>query len=773
MLDNKNLQKPYIKVVWQDTPENFTQERISRVKSYFRKKYNTDRVNVITKVQGFQQGETQTINAENITDTEYQKKLSKEFLNEQKLKISWDKFLRLDKRVESELSSEDNFMNKKWSIKSIEFSNFLSFGEDNKIDFTKYNGITSVDSNPSNFGGKTTLTVDLLLFLFFNTTTKTTKAIEIFNRFRGVNEVVVQGEVEIDGRDFTIIRKVKRRKTKRGDWSVSTSLEFLEKKADGSLQNFTGEQRRETENFIKESIGTMNDFLLTVLTTASNIESIIESKPTERGNVLSRFVGLEVLKEKESVAKKMYSEWSKKLISNVYNVEELKQDIKNLKEKNLLLTEDNQKNNKTLKETKNILESKNNLRDKLISKKITDIDSEIQNVNPRLVEEKLNEEKNNLILLNNKLKIYGDKEMPLEVDLKILNSEIEKRNKINMSKVENKTTLKNVEKNLKNLIESEVCPMCKQNLKDVDHTEEINNLKTQSKKLLENIKLEEKKLKVLDTNIEDLNNKKIVFDEYEKEILKKERLVLEIAQKDLTINKIENKLNKWKENKEKLENNSKVEKEILTLNSSIDKHTNQKDNLVRDIEYNKNTIETNKNFIIEKTNKIEKINKENDVDKIFRAYLTVYGKNGIIKTIMKSIVPKLNNELMRLLSDVTEFCVEIRVNEKNEVEFWMVDNNTKVEKLVSAGSGFEKTLSALAIRTVLTKVSCLPRPNITVFDEVLGKVSNENLEQVSVFFNKVKEYFENIFLITHNPLVREWGDNIITVTKKDNVSTLK
>ena len=469
----------------------------------------------------------------------------------------------------------------------------------------------------------------------------------------------------------------------------------------------------------------------------------------------------------------MYSEWSKKLISNVYNVEELKQDIKNLKEKNLLLTEDNQKNNKTLKETKNILESKNDLRDKLISKKITDIDSEIQNVNPRLVEEKLNEEKNNLILLNNKLKIYGDKEMPLEVDLKILNSEIEKRNKINMSKVENKTTLKNVEKNLKNLIESEVCPMCKQNLKDVDHTEEINNLKTQSKKLLENIKLEEKKLKVLDTNIEDLNNKKIVFDEYEKEILKKERLVLEIAQKDLTINKIENKLNKWKENKEKLENNSKVEKEILTLNSSIDKHTNQKDNLVRDIEYNKNTIETNKNFIIEKTNKIEKINKENDVDKIFRAYLTVYGKNGIIKTIMKSIVPKLNNELMRLLSDVTEFCVEIRVNEKNEVEFWMVDNNTKVEKLVSAGSGFEKTLSALAIRTVLTKVSCLPRPNITVFDEVLGKVSNENLEQVSVFFNKVKEYFENIFLITHNPLVREWGDNIITVTKKDNVSTLK
>ena len=38
---------------------------------------------------------------------------------------------------------------------------------------------------------------------------------------------------------------------------------------------------------------------------------------------------------------------------------------------------------------------------------------------------------------------------------------------------------------------------------------------------------------------------------------------------------------------------------------------------------------------------------------------------------------------MRLLSDVTNFMVEIKVNDKNEVEFWMVDNNTNVEKLLT------------------------------------------------------------------------------------------
>ena len=99
-----------------------------------------------------------------------------------------------------------------------------------------------------------------------NATTKTTRAEEIFNKFRDKNEVFVQGDVDIDGDNYVILRKIIRKKTKKGDWSVKTSLDFFKKLKDGSLQNFTGEQRRETEKFIKEAIGNVDDFLLTILT---------------------------------------------------------------------------------------------------------------------------------------------------------------------------------------------------------------------------------------------------------------------------------------------------------------------------------------------------------------------------------------------------------------------------------------------------------------------------------------------------------------------------
>jgi DNA repair exonuclease SbcCD ATPase subunit len=58
-------------------------------------------------------------------------------------------------------------------------------------------------------------------------------------------------------------------------------------------------------------------------------------------------------------------------------------------------------------------------------------------------------------------------------------------------------------------------------------------------------------------------------------------------------------------------------------------------------------------------------------------------------------------------------------------------------------------------------------------DEVFGKISNDNLEMVYEFFIKIKEYFEKIFVITHNPLISNWADNIVKITKTDNISTVK
>ena len=125
----------------------------------------------------------------------------------------------------------------------------------------------------------------------------------------------------------------------------------------------------------------------------------------------------------------------------------------------------------------------------------------------------------------------------------------------------------------------------------------------------------------------------------------------------------------------------------------------------------------------------------------------------------------------RLLDEVCDFDVQLEVNDKNEVDFTIIKKD--VVKKLKTGSGLETTLASLALRSVLGRISTLPKPNIIVFDEVLGKVANVNLDQVKIFFDKIKKMYETIFLISHNLIVQDWADKIITIEKNNDVSSLQ
>jgi DNA repair exonuclease SbcCD ATPase subunit len=170
---------------------------------------------------------------------------------------------------------------------------------------------------------------------------------------------------------------------------------------------------------------------------------------------------------------------------------------------------------------------------------------------------------------------------------------------------------------------------------------------------------------------------------------------------------------------------------------------------------------------------IKKIKSEEELISVFKVYLMIFGKNGISKIILRNMMPLLNQELHRLLADSCNFTVELNINDKNELEFLMIDNETRIVKPLNSGSGYEKTIASLAIRSVLTKVSSLPKPNIVVMDEIFKGVADENLELIGEFFKKIKNYFEHIFVISHNPLIRNWSDNLIMVKKDDNVSSIE
>ena len=761
---------PYVQVVWEDSPENFTQEKIKSVRHYFQKKYETTNINIITKSKITEENSQHNVDISfNILDKNYQIELVEGYLKNRQLDVYLNEVLKIDSIVDNELTLNENEAEpfKKWFIKNIEFSNFLSYGENQKLDFEKCDGISVVESNPPNFGGKTVLTVDLLLFLFFNETTKTTKAEEIFNRFTDKNKVSVKGEILIDGEEYIILRSIERKKSKSGDWTVKTELDFFKRLSDGELQNFTGEQRRETEKFIKTSIGTKEDFLMTILTTSTNLEELIDSKPTARGQVLSRFMGLDFLKRKEEMGKTVYSNFSKSMLSNVYNSEKLKTDNEthevNIKDYKL----QNEELSKKLIDVLERIVTGQEFRDGLLKDKHTDIDNEISQLSPIKVKseiEKLDLSKSTVVNELSELKVvepsefyYEDKHDEVKEQYKTLNKEF----------IQLETKIDEVKKLQSSVSGGVKCEHCGIDLMNASITQaKINELAgfiTHKDQIYTTMQV------LTSTELIFVRLKK-EFDEYEKNKLIKEKYELSIESFDLKINGLNDKLKKYQEVQDKIIKNNTIEEKLIKAGMRLTELDGEKTKINRTIDSNTYNIETLTEKIETNKQTILKIAEEFEKEKIYKIYLEVFGKNGISKLVMKTMLPLINSELQRLLEDSSHFRLEIRINDKNEVDFVMIDNNSQIEKNMVSGSGYERTIASLAVRAVLSKICSLPKPNIIVFDEVFGKISNDNLDMVSEFFIKIKEYFEKIFLITHNPLVTNWSDNVVRIRKEENIS---
>ena len=768
-----------IKVIWEDTLDNHSDYKEKQVEKYFQNKYKTTKVKVIFKpiisknsdviVEGTADA------SELILDENYQKTLIEQYIKDNKINIQLPLLMKLDGTVNGELENYKEQTNryKTFKIREVEFSNFLSYGENNKLNFEDKHGITSVISEPANYGGKTTLTVDLLLFLFFGTTTKTDKNEEIFNRFTQSDVIEVKGKVDIEGDTYIIKRTVTRKKYK-DSYTCKGEVDFYQVLPRGGIKQLNGEQRKFTDELIKTYVGTYDDFLITILTTGDNLDDLIKTKPTERGRILTRFIGLEFFREKEKIAKKRYTEWKEK--SKLYHnnsqdiLAKIEVEKDKINENSLMIISQKQSEDNL----KNEILTLNQNRDNLFKSRFNDIDIELYKTSEIEIQTGINKLNDLIKQKEGEITLLGAKipKPEEEYNIDLYGIQQSRLRELNESEITLRLELSGLQKTIEMLRNSEICETCKRKLDDVDFKKDIEDnekIISEKDKKWEIIKVE---IGVVTEKINVMNSLKNKWDEYNKNTLLIDKVTLELNTYRDSLSRGLDRLNNYHKVKDMVEKNKLIDTDIETIKYkllNLEEHKNLISLQIRGIEKD---IELSNNRIVEYQSLLVELKNEEIIDGVFKTYLDVYGKNGISKMVLSTMIPLINSHLKILLSDTSEFVLEIKMNEKSEVEFWMIDQITGVQKPLNAGSGYEKTVSSLALRCVLSKICSLPKPNIIVFDEVTGKVSNDNLEKIGLFFDKLKQFFEHIWIISHNPLIQDWADHSVIVRKENNISSV-
>jgi DNA repair exonuclease SbcCD ATPase subunit len=153
-------------------------------------------------------------------------------------------------------------------------------------------------------------------------------------------------------------------------------------------------------------------------------------------------------------------------------------------------------------------------------------------------------------------------------------------------------------------------------------------------------------------------------------------------------------------------------------------------------------------------------------------YNELVGKNGIIKIVLKRALPILNNEIARLLNGLCDFNVKLSIDENNKICLDLIRDGVKMD-LGIAASGWEGTVSSIALRSALSSVATLPKSNMLVLDEVLSGVSSENAENVFKLFRRMLPNYDSIIHICHDTTLVDMHDQTVVVTKEDNISKVE
>lgn len=779
---NNNLISPYskVKVYWDDKPENYSKTNKTKVTNYFANKYgvNKSNINVVYRpVKINANGDMVIIsgaNLENIMDVNYQRALMKEVIDRDGKIVDFNRIIALDDKVNGELNVDLTVsQHRNWSVKWLMIDNFLSFGENNYLPFNKLKGLTVVNSIPSNQGGKTSLTIDAIKFLLHGSTTKTDTNEQIFNTYSDKNELVVRGMIDIEGEETIIERKMRRSAKKGGGWTVTNKVNYYRLLPDNEEEELNEEDAKQTTKKLKETIGSEKDFEMLVLATEKNLEDLIGLTTTESGKVLTRLIGLEILELKEAAVRGMYNEFAKKKKSNEYDIITLTDEITDHEEK-LVISDDLLKTNtETLETAKaDILKFKAE-NDRLLNSK-EKIDVTIAELNPSKLEEEIETITNKgkglkarvdeiVVKLGEMGKIDFDEDSHY-----ILTKDF---NQKTTDKALKEAEVLRLQRVVSGLIAGGICQSCNRKLDDVDNSEHIVKHELDIEKIREEIKSLDGEISSLEAKISVLNETKKLVDVKNRLELDKDRLEVEMGSLRNDIGAKRTDLKKYTLNLEAIELNKNIDTLVSKVKSDLEIADYSKDTSLSRIERIKNDIALNKQNIETKTKLIETIKKEEEVDRIYKIYIDLVGKKGISKLVLRSVLPIINSEVERLLEGVVDFDVEIFIDDKNNVQFLL--NKDGISKLLKSGSGLEKTAASLALRAVLGKLSTLPMPNFITFDEVLGKVANDNLDKIKLLFDNIKDMYEIVFFITHNDLVKDWSSNNITVVKKDNISTFK
>tara|TARA_R100001509_G_scaffold114907_1_gene70048 strand:- start:10366 stop:13461 length:3096 start_codon:yes stop_codon:yes gene_type:complete len=722
---------------------------------------------------------------EDLRSLKVQNKLIGNYLSEYEVSDEiMDKVLSLNSRVNRLIEeSEEVYRNVNWSIQSLEWDGLFNYGQGNKIDFTKLNGIVGIFGK--NFSGKSSI-VDSLLYAIYNSTSKSVrKNLNIINQNLDVGRAtatirVGDKEFEINRVSEKYVKKLKGISTEE----AKTDVDFVSTDAIGNQESLNGTSRQDTDKNIRKYFGTLDDFLMTSMASQLDSLTFINEGSTNRKSILAKFLDLEIFDRKFKMAKEESADIRGALrrLEGTDFEDQIQQATQVLNEKYLRLAKNQKRCSKLESEISNLQEEVS-----LISAKVESAPTEfIDPVKLRREIENTSNTLNKIQVATNALNVEIEQSRDKHEKIVKFISEFdigeleEKKKRI----FENKDRLESLLLELKTTSEQKdfliskndlLCPKCKPLIEECIHQAQTD---------MSNLSVE---INSMGESFNDIEQKRVIDHIQKFDLLKEKRVQLsesittlqlsidksksDAFREETILEKLTGKLKQYDDNREAIENleqllleKSRISKSITSLRAECDSCISSTNDLFKEVGSAEQRIKN----LEEKRKELEDLRSEFAAYELF---MRCCHPNGISYNIIKNRLPVINEEIAKILTGVVDFEVFI-LNEDKKLDI-LIKHPKFEPRPLEMGSGAEKTIASMAIRLAFLTVSNLPKPDLFIMDEPGTALDEDNMEGFVRIMDMVKNYFKTVVLISHLDALKDAVDMQVMIDRKDGFAHIE
>mgnify|MGYP003634373920 FL=1 len=742
-------------------------------------------------------GETGTVKigtgfkVENLRDKGVQENLIREYLTDyQPSEEILERVFELNRKYNSKIEeTEEIARNVNWNINSFEWDNLFNYGESNSLNFNDLNGIVGIFGK--NYSGKSSI-VDGLLYTMFNTTSKNErKNYNIINQHRKDCRGTV--ELQVGDKVYTIERTSEKYVKKLKGETTNEARTFLDFRGSdivaGEDASLNGTTRSETDAHIRKRFGTIEDFLLTSMSSQLDSLSFIKEGSTKRKEILAKFLDLDIFEKKFALANEdcadlkgilrrlgevnyktdiaiaevQRDEAQADLDQKIIICDQMREDLTSTEAQYIDLTGQIDSMPAERLDIKKMLESRNTLEKKI----------ETSHIN-------ISELKEENAEFEVQLSRYDEFLIGMDIeDLLVQKKEYDEFKQkyddtVNRARVMD-TEYKSLSKKIQLLDEVP----CGNSYPTCQFISDAHLASVELPSLEIDIITEIEDAKTYRTKVASVNSAEMIdlIDRYNDSIIKKNNIEIEKRDNKVSIEvlygKIKNlrtdltstqeKISLYEEKKELIENIEKLLKSRNEVGQTIK-------TIKSSIEENDNLINQSNRFIGSLEQKvIDLCEKEEEVNNIradyaaYDLFMNCMHSNGIAYDIIKKRLPVINTEIAKVLSNIVEF--EVFFQEDGRKLDVLLKHPKHDARPIEMGSGAEKTVAAMGIRLALLSISSLPKGNIFILDEPGTSLDAENMEGFIRMLQLIKMYFKTVILISHLDSLKDIVDTEITIDK--------